>query len=57
MMSQSRKRRLARPVATPSQMFRALSMGAAFALMLAWTLRDQPAGATPAPDTQIVASR
>ena len=38
-----------------AQMFRALSFGAAFALALAWMLRETPAGATQAPAVQILA--
>ena len=45
------------PVVTMAQIFRALSLGAAFAFALAWTLRDTPAGAAQAPAVQILAIR
>jgi hypothetical protein len=39
-------------------MFRALSLGAAFALALAWMLRETPAGAAQVPaEVQILAIR
>jgi len=44
-MPKIRERR--RPVATPAQIFRAISVGAVFALAMAWTLRGAPAGAAP----------
>jgi hypothetical protein len=45
------------PIATRAQMFRAISVGAAFALLLAWALRDVPAGAAPAAPPQIFAEQ
>jgi hypothetical protein len=56
-MSKVRRRRFRGPVVTIAQMFRALSLGAAFAFALAWTLRDTPAGAAQAPVVQILAFR
>jgi hypothetical protein len=56
-MSKVRRRRFRGPVVTIAQMFRALSLGAAFAFALAWTLRDTPAGAAQAPTVQILAIR
>jgi hypothetical protein len=54
-MSKVRSRRFRGPVITTAQMFRALSLGAVFALALAWTLRETPAGAAQAPAVQILA--
>jgi hypothetical protein len=56
-MLKIRRRRFRGPVVTMAQMFRALSLGAAFALALAWTLRETPAGAAQAPTVQILAIR
>ena len=50
-------RHRSRSVTTPEQMFRAVVVGAAFALILAWTLQEAPVGATPAPAAQVLASR
>jgi hypothetical protein len=50
------RKRLLRPVATRGQMFRAISLAAAFAVVLAWTLKDTPAGAAPTAP-QIVAAQ
>ncbi len=51
------RRRFHGPVVTIGQMFRALSLGAAFALALAWALQEMPAGAAQALTVQISAVR
>jgi hypothetical protein len=56
-MPRMRSRRLSPHAATPEQMFRAVAVGLVFAMMLVWTLRQTPAGATEAPANQIVANR
>jgi hypothetical protein len=56
-MLKIRYRRYRGPVVTTAQMVRALSLGAAFAFALAWTLRETPAGATQAAAAQILAVR
>jgi hypothetical protein len=56
-MPRTRSRRLSPYAATPGQMFRAVAVGLAFAMMLVWTLRQTPAGATEALASQIVANR
>jgi len=56
-MPRTRKRRSSPHAATPEQMLRAVAVGLAFAMILVWTLRQTPAGATEAPANQIVANR